>query len=57
MKWAVIEGALGTVGARRSANQPGLGVGRSLKESFLEEVLPKVTFGRGLEVSQAGVRE
>lgn len=57
MQRAVMWEALGIVGAHRSSNQPRLLVGRNLKESFLEEVLPKLTFERGLDVSQAGARK
>lgn len=46
----------GIASAQRSSNQPRLLVGRSLKERF-PEMLPKLIFDRGLEVSQAGVRK
>lgn len=57
VKRAVMGEALGLVGAQGSSNRPRLLAGRSLKESFLEEALPKLTFERGLEVSQAGVKK
>lgn len=50
------EGVPGTMGTQGSRNQPELPVGKRLKESFLEEVMPELTLERGVEADRAEQR-
>ena len=54
MKWAMTRKGLGVASVQTSSNQPRLLLGRSPKESFLEEVLAKLTFERGLDKAEEG---